>query len=64
MRTRDAGAWKFDGVLRVPAQDPDAAQTDKMWANVAADLERLAEANENLNRICEQLRLELWKRVF
>jgi uncharacterized protein YigA (DUF484 family) len=30
-----------------------------MWASVAADLERLAEANENLNRICEQLRLEL-----
>lgn len=30
-----------------------------MWASVAADLERLAEANETLNRTCEQLRLEL-----
>jgi hypothetical protein len=43
----------------VSPDDTDTSKTEKMWASVAADLERLAEANETLNRTCEQLRLEL-----
>jgi hypothetical protein len=43
----------------VSPDDPDTSKTEKMWSSVAADLERLAEANETLNRTCEELRLDL-----
>ena len=43
----------------VYADDSGARRTEEMWVRVAVDLERLATANQNLNRTCEELRLEL-----
>jgi hypothetical protein len=49
----------FTGVAKVSSNNPERSKTDQMWAKVAADMERLVEENETLNRTCAELRLEL-----